>query len=116
MRCREEKDLLVGVAGRWCSQICPHPNTHLSAHWARLPLSMGTLTVHGNRKNSTELVPRDHLVSITHGVAQGQWRDHMVLIPEPRFFICEVRMMAVSTSWGSVGGLYPSIPIKPYDQ
>ena len=52
-------------------------------------------------------MPCDHLVSITRGVAQRQLGDHMVLIPKARFLTSEVRMMAVSTLWGSsVAGGY----------
>ena len=52
-------------------------------------------------------MPCDHLVSITRRVAQGQLGDHMVLIPQARFLTSEVRMMAVSTLWGSsVAGGY----------
>ena len=49
----------------------------------------------------------DHLASIIRGVAQGQLGDHSVLIPKPQFLISQVRMMAVSTLWGSsVAGGY----------
>ena len=69
------------------------------------------------RKNSTELMPCDHLVSITRGVARGQLGDHPVLIPEPRFLISEGRMMGVHLvgvrcSWG----LHWFIHINLYDQ
>lgn len=48
VRCRERKDLPAGMDSRSAP--------YLSAHWARLPFSVGPLPGRGDRRNGPELL------------------------------------------------------------